>query len=50
MNEPDIFLISFNGLSIPSKISDNIPGARVIDKGPPVPTTGSPFLRPVVSS
>ena len=50
LDEPLDFLIAANGRSIPSKIFVIMPGASVTETGAPVPVTGSPGFRPVVSS
>ena len=48
--ELDFSAILFNGLWIPSKISDRIPGANDTESGFLVLVTGSPTVRPEVSS
>jgi len=48
--EFDFSAILFNGLCIPSKISDSMPGAKDTERGYLVLLTGSPTVRPDVSS
>lgn len=48
--ESDYSAIVFKGLWIPSKISPKIPGPNKTDKGYLVLNTGSPTVKPEVSS
>lgn len=48
--DPLILAITSKGLYIPSKISFKIPGPSYTDKGDLVLITGSPTVKPAVSS
>lgn len=50
MNAPDCSSIALSGRSMPSKMLSMMPGPSRTFIGAPVPVTGSPGLRPVVSS
>ena len=50
INAPNCSSIVFKGRSMPSNMLRMMPGPRVTLIGPPVATTGSPGVSPVVSS
>ena len=50
IKEPLNSSMALSGLSIPSKILSIMPGPKSTFIGAPVPVTGSPGFKPVVSS